>query len=100
MANEETKPSDQKPSDQKPERKPDAAAQGPRILAQGKPFESSPVAAPRKGAAGKYKVVHGSLSLGYDGTGAPVTAFPGAIVELNALDAAIALDAKTVEAVA
>ncbi len=70
----------------------------PVILEQGEPFATSPVPVKAVGQGGKFKVVHGSVSLGY-GPNGPQTAWPGAVLSLNGSDAAAMLAAGTVERV-
>lgn len=69
-----------------------------KILKQGKPAAHLPASAPVLGKAGRYKVVHGSLTLGYDAaTGERVTAHPGAVVSLTAGEAGACAGLGTVE---
>jgi hypothetical protein len=71
-----------------------------KILKQGKPPAHIPSAVPVLGKPGRYRITHGSLTLGYTEEGERVDAHPGAIVKLTAEEAGPVCAAKTAERLA
>ncbi len=77
-------------------RKAASAGLAAKILKQGKPAAHVASAAPLLAQPGKYRVTHGSVTLGYDEQGERVVAHPGAVVDLTASEAGPLVHSETV----
>ena len=75
-----------------------AATLASKIIKQGKPAAHVPSSTPVLGKPGKHRVVHGSVTLGYDaGSGERIVAHAGAVIDLTAEEAGPLVASETVK---